>query len=159
MNITKTRVYISGALTGIDNLAEIRAFYENIGLICKDIGLQTYVPHLNTDPVLHANITPQQVFETDKHHVSEGDLVIAYIGYPSLGVGMELAYAEINSIPIILLYEIGKEISRFPRGIPTIFAEIKFSNYDDAFTQIKTVVEQWRCQHLTKSASPPSYST
>lgn len=159
MNIVKTRVYISGALTGIDNLAEIRNFYENISSTCEEIGFQAYVPHLNTDPIHHPNITPQQVFETDKRQVSEADLLIAYIGYPSLGVGMELAYAEIKAIPIILLYETGKEISRFPRGIPTVFAEIKFSNYDDALTQIKTVLEQWRGPHINKSTSTPSYST
>ncbi|QIR39214.1 XRE family transcriptional regulator [Tolypothrix sp. PCC 7910] len=146
MKIPKTRVYISGALTGIDKLTEIRAFYESIGSICEEVEFQAYVPHLNTDPILHAQITPQEVFEIDKNHVIQADLVIAYIGYPSLGVGMELAYAEMKAIPIILLYEIGKEISRFPRGIPTVFSEIKFSDYEDALTQIKAVIEQWKCR-------------
>lgn len=147
MNTTKTCIYISGALTGIDNLDTVKAFYTAIGSLCDEIGFQSYVPHLNTDPINHPNISPRQVFDTDKHQVSKSNLVIAYIGYASLGVGMELAYADTNAIPIILLYERGKVISRFPRGIPTVFSEIEFKDYKDALTQLESVLKQWRQQH------------
>lgn len=151
MNTKHThRLYVSGALTGIENLIGIKAFYEAIGLLAEEIGFQPYVPHINTDPITNPNVTPRQVFEVDKNQVSASDLVIAYVGYPSLGVGMELAYAETNSIPVILLYEKGKGISRFPRGIPTIICEIHFNDYEDALTQIKNVLKQWKLQKTTK---------
>lgn len=160
MNTIRTRkVYISGALTGIENPLKIKAFYEAVGSLCQEIGFQAYVPHLNTDPTNHPDVSPRQVFETDKHQVSTSDLVIAYLGCPSFGVGMELAYAEMNAIPLILLYEQGKNISRFPRGIPTVISEIQFSTYEDALTQLKSILEQWKIEHLSQPISASAYSS
>jgi nucleoside 2-deoxyribosyltransferase len=138
------KIYVSGALTDVENPAEIKAFYEKIGLLCEEIGFQSYVPHLHTDPVNNPDITPREVFDKDKHEVSISDLVIAYLGSLSFGVGMELAYAENNKIPIILLYETGKRISRFPRGIPSVIAEIQFNDYEDALNQLKNVLLKWK---------------
>lgn len=138
------KVYVSGALTDVKNPLETKALYEKIGSVCEEIGLQPYVPHLHTDPVNNPDITPREVFDKDKHQVSISDLVIAYLGSLSFGVGMELAYAESNKIPIILLYETGKLISRFPRGIPTVIAEIQFNDREDALNQLKTVLLNWK---------------
>ncbi|MFB2768795.1 nucleoside 2-deoxyribosyltransferase [Pelatocladus sp. BLCC-F211] len=161
MNTTthKSKVYISGALTGINDPAEIKIFYEDIGSLCEAMGFQTYIPHLHTDPISHPNIDPRQVFETDKQQVSTSDLVIAYLGFPAFGVGMELAYADTKGIPIILLYEKGKRVSRFPRGIPTVFSEIDFNDYKEALTKLESVLEEWRRQHITQISSAPSYSS
>ncbi len=150
------QLYISGALTGIEKPTEIKAFYEAIALITEEIGFQAYVPHVNTDPINNPDVTPRQVYETDKNQVISSDLVIAYIGYPSLGVGMELAYAEINSIPIILVYEKGKAISRFPRGIPTVICEVQFTDYEDALNQIKRFLEQWKLEKFSQPLSASS---
>ncbi|MGM3306861.1 XRE family transcriptional regulator [Anabaena sp. WFMT] len=138
------KVYVSGALTDVENPTETKALYEKIGLVCEEVGLQAYVPHLHTDPVNNPDVTPRQVFDKDKHQVSISDLVIAYLGSLSFGVGMELAYAEKNNIPIILLYETGKRISRFPRGIPTVIAEIQFHEYEDALNQLKNFLLKWK---------------
>lgn len=136
------KVYVSGALTGVTDPA-VKAFYESIGSVCEDLGLDAYVPHLNTDPINNPDATPTCVFETDKDKVITSDLVIAYVGTPSLGVGMELAYAEANKIPIVLLSETGNHVSRFPRGIPTIVTDIAFDDYQDGLTQLKGALEQW----------------
>ncbi|MEA5531348.1 XRE family transcriptional regulator [Dolichospermum sp. UHCC 0684] len=138
------KIYVSGALTDVENPIETKALYEKIGLVCEKVGLQAYVPHLHTDPVNNPDITPREVFDKDKYEVSISDLVIAYLGSLSFGVGMELAYAENNKIPIILLYETGKRISRFPRGIPTVIAEIQFNDYEDALNQLKEVLLKWK---------------
>ncbi|MEB3359870.1 MAG: DUF4406 domain-containing protein [Synechococcales bacterium] len=135
-------IYISGALTGINALKELQVFYESLAHLCEELGALVYVPHKVTDPVNNPETSPSSVFEIDKKQVTRSDLLIAYVGYPSLGVGMELAYAEMNCIPIILLYEKGKKISRFPRGIPTIVAEIQFVSYEDALTQIQLLLKQ-----------------
>lgn len=153
--IPKNRVYISGALTGIKNSTEIKAFYEAIGSLCQKRGFQAYVPHLTTDPTNNPDVSPRQVFETDKFQISSSDLVIAYLGLPSFGVGMELAYAEINNIPLILLYEQGKNISRFPRGIPTVISEIQFSSYEDALIQLRSLLEQWSVEYPTQPLPSP----
>ncbi|MEB3178583.1 MAG: XRE family transcriptional regulator [Nostocaceae cyanobacterium] len=147
------KVYVSGALTDVENPAECKALYEKIGLLCEEIGLQAYVPHLHTDPVNNPDISPREVFDKDKYQVSISNLVIAYLGALSFGVGMELAYAETNNIPIVLLYEQSKRISRFPRGIPTVIAEIQFQNYQDALSQLKNLLEEWKQQQLTRFCS------
>jgi nucleoside 2-deoxyribosyltransferase len=152
-------VYISGALTGIENSAEIKAFYENLGSVCEEMGFQAYVPHLKTDPTNNPDVSPRHVFETDKHQVSISNLVIAYLGCPSFGVGMELAYAETNGIPLILLYEQGKNISRFPRGIPTVISEIQFSSHENALAQLKITLKQWSVKRVTQLTSSPTYSS
>jgi nucleoside 2-deoxyribosyltransferase len=152
------KVYISGALTGIKSLEETKAFYEAIGSLCHEVGFQAYVPHTNTDPIKNPDLSPHQVFKTDKHQVSSSDLVIAYLGMPSFGVGMELAYAEINNIPLIILYEQGKNISRFPRGIPTLISEIQFSSYEDALEQLKSIIEQWSMEQPILPLSSPMRS-
>lgn len=136
-------IYVSGALTSAPNALELKTFYENIAELCRNISLSAYVPHLNTDPINNPNVSPRLVFETDKHQVTQSDLVIAYIGVPSTGVGMELAYAEVSAIPIILMYEEGKSISRFPRGIPGLVAEIQFTTFSDALAKLKPVLSQF----------------
>ena len=140
MNKNST-VYISGALTGIANPEATKAFYESIGLLCEKMGFNAYVPHLHTDPVNNPDVTPQQVFETDKKMVSQADLVIVYMGQPSFGVGMEIAYAEMNQIPTILVYEEGKTISRFPRGIPSKIGEVVFKTHEDALQKLREILE------------------
>ncbi len=141
------KIYISGALTDVDNPTASKALYEKIGWLCEETGLQAYVPHLHTDPVNNPDISPREVFDKDKYQISISDLVIAYLGSLSFGVGMELAYAETNKIPIILLYETGKRISRFPRGIPTVIAEIQFHDYEDALNQLKNILVKWNIEN------------
>jgi hypothetical protein len=53
---------------------------------------------------------------------------------------MELAFAVMQNIPVILLYENTKIVSRFPRGIPTKIAEIQFQDYDDALIQLRKIL-------------------
>lgn len=148
------KVYISGALTDVQDPKLTKELYEKIGCLCKEIGFQAYVPHLHTDPVNNPDISPQEVFTQDKYQVSLSDLVIAYLGSLSFGVGMELAYAETKKIPIVLLYETGKRISRFPRGIPTVIAEIQFHEHEDALSQLKNVLLQWKPEKKKFSLSP-----
>jgi len=132
--------YISGALTSVESISSVRKFYEDIGDTCKKVGLNPYIPHINTDPIINSDITPSEVFKIDKEKVVASDLVIAYIGYPSLGVGMEIAYAEINNIPVILLYESCKTVSRFPRGIPNLYGEIQFDDFAEATDKLEIIL-------------------
>lgn len=130
------KIYISGALTGIENPEEVKGFYEAIAQLCSKQGHDPYVPHLKTDPIKNPDVTTRQVYDNDKTQVESSDLVIAYVGIPSLGVGMELAFAAIKQIPVILLAEKGKIISRFPRGIPSLMAEVYFDDYQDALEKL-----------------------
>jgi 2'-deoxynucleoside 5'-phosphate N-hydrolase len=147
------KVYISAALTQIENPIKSKEFYERIGSVCDAIGFHSYVPHLHTDPVNNPDITPREVFEHDTHQVTTADLLIAYLGFPSFGVGMELAYAQGKNIPIILLYEKGKKISRYPRGIPCIIAEIQFNSHEEALIELKSILEKFKSNLLKTDVS------
>lgn len=137
----KKRVYMSGALTGVPDNAVIKDFYVAVGELCQKLGLEVYVPHINgTDPIVHPDVTPSQVFEIDVGEVRQASLVVAYVGIPSFGVGMELAYAERFGHPIVLLSEKGCKISRFVLGIPTIVKHIEFENYEDALRGLEVVL-------------------
>jgi len=136
-----SKVYLSGALTRIKEPDQVKKFYEDIGTLCRHLQLNPYIPHTVSDPIFNQDLDPKRVFEIDKTQVKQSDLIIAYLGIPSFGVGMELAYAECYAIPVILLYEEGKPISRFARGIPTIIAEIRFKEQRDAFDELEIALK------------------
>lgn len=140
-HVSTAKVYVSGPLTNVEIsvATSLKQFYIAIRDLCHKSGYDAYVPHANgTDPIANPHIPPWQVFRTDKEQVQSSDLVIAYVNIPSLGVGMELAYAESRSIPIILLYERGAQVSRFVLGIPTVVAIVEFVDFDDALKQIES---------------------
>lgn len=135
------RVYVSGALTGVPNISSLKNFYEAIADLCSELGMEVYVPHLNSDPKKHAGLSPSVVYEMDSHQVKTANLVIAYVGVPSLGVGQELEIAHYEDIPVILLYEAGdKPVSRMARGLPVVIRQIAFTDYPDALEQLMLVL-------------------
>lgn len=156
-NNTQSYVYVSGALTAVENVNNLRKFYEDIGDICREFGFDVYIPHLYTDPEKHADIAPERVWETDKERVLSSSLIIAYIGAPSLGVGMELAYAEEHNKPVVLLYEAKKlnKVSRMARGLPQRVKrkEIGFKDYDEAIFQLEDFLKTWTTNTSEKPQS------
>ena len=117
-------VYVSGPLTGISNPRALKTFYESIGRVCLHVGFNPYIPHQHSDPLQHPNMTPQAVYELDRQNVSQSDVVIAYVGIPAIGVGQEVEIAHTSGVPVILVYEAGRSITRMVRGNPSIFAEV-----------------------------------
>lgn len=141
----KHRAYISGALTHAPNLEELRRFYEAIGQICIECGIEPYIPHKHSDPVINGDLSPQEVHLRDKSSVISADLLIAYAGVPSLGVGMEIAYADDHNVPVLLLYPKDQTVSRMVRGLAEgkLLAEIAFTNIDNALSQLRKVLHEW----------------
>lgn len=137
------RAYVSGALTGAANVAELKQFYEAIAAICAKLGIDAYVPHLHSDPILHAHIPAEQVFEIDKHQVRTANLVIAYIGAASLGVGAELVIASYEHVPIILLYEQDRPISRMALGTPGVIKHIPFTSHAQALSELELFLQEF----------------
>jgi 2'-deoxynucleoside 5'-phosphate N-hydrolase len=128
--------YVSGVLTGASDLDGLKAFYEAIAQVCAQAGIDAYVPHRVTDPVRNADLTPRQVYELDRIKVAAADLIIAYVGFPSLGVGMEIEIARQHNRPVLLLVEKDTRISRMARGNPAVIAEIRFTDFPDALRQL-----------------------
>lgn len=113
-------VYVSGPLTGVKDLSSLKAFYEKIGEVCTLIGASPYIPHQLTDPIIHSYLSPEDVYTRDREQVINANLVIAYVGIPSLGVGQEVEIARENSVPIILIFESDKTVSKMVLGNPGV---------------------------------------
>src|SRR5712691_3795395 len=113
-------VYISGALTAPADGARARVFYELLAEIVADCGLTPYLPHRNTDPVAAPALDPQSVYAIDRARVSRSALVVAYAGTPSFGVGIEVEIAREHGIPVILVAERDRVISRILVGSPAV---------------------------------------
>ena len=60
--------------------------------------------------------------------------MVAYVGEPSTGTGLEIEHAKIKNIPVYLLYEKGKNISRMLLGCPAVKKEIVFVDYANGTT-------------------------
>lgn len=133
----KQKVYISGALTRVEEPEELKGFYEEIGGVCRSVGLTPYIPHQHTDPIADPDISPEEVYERDRIEVQNSDLLIAYVGIPSLGVGSELEMAKESGVPIILLYEEDRPVSRVARGNPAIVAQVCFETFEEALDILK----------------------
>ncbi len=134
--------YITGALTNLPNedRPKFRQFYESLAGLFEKYGLKSYVPHLYGDPVLFAKLTPREIDQIDRTAVILSGLVVAYVGEPSAGAGIEIELAYHANKPVILLFEKEKLekrlISRLVRGNPAVVAEIVFVDFDDSLKQL-----------------------
>ena len=121
-------VYISGALTALADGARTRVFYELLAEIVAECGLRPYLPHRSTDPLAAPDLEPSAVYEIDRARVSRSALVIAYAGTPSFGVGIEVEIARERGIPVILVAERDRLVSRILLGSPAVADVVRFSD-------------------------------
>lgn len=148
-------VYVSGALSDVP--ADIRPqyieFYEAIGRMVLSVGLTPYIPHQNTDPVRHKDVTPAQVDTIDRTAVMSSMLVIAVADNPSLGVGIEVEMAYHAHKPVVLVCHAERvaerRISRLIRGNPSVIHEIVYGDREEAIAELKAFV----CSFLEQQAN------
>jgi sigma-70-like protein len=121
-------VYISGALTVVADLTRARVFYELLAEIVTECGLRPYLPHHSTDPVNAPDLDPRSVYEIDRARVARSRLLIAYAGTPSFGVGIEVEIAREHAIPVILVAERDRTVSRILLGSPAVVDVVRFTD-------------------------------
>lgn len=143
MNSLRAQIYVSGPLTNGDNIDALKAFYERIGELCRQKGMGTYIPHNHTDPFLNPGTTPNEVYLWDMRQVAKADLVIAYVGLPSHGVGAEIERAYHVNVDVILLYEHNTKVSRLIRGCPAVVKQVVFSDFSEALEKLDMALDQW----------------
>jgi len=132
------KIYVAGALTHVNN--GIKDTYLKIAEICKITCDNIYVPHAQgTDPINHPDIIPEEVWRLDERAVATSDLIIAYVGEPSLGTGGELEIARFNNIDIILWWFKGQKVSRLPRGNPAIIEQIEADNEKNLYEKLSAI--------------------
>src|SRR5207249_3420007 len=120
--------YISVALTALGDAPRTKVFYELLAEIAEAAGLRAYLPHRVTDPVAAAHLDPRSVYEIDRAHVTNAAVLIAYAGIPSFGVGIEVELAREHSVPVIVVAERERPISRLLRGNPAVVEVVKFAD-------------------------------
>jgi hypothetical protein len=122
-------VYISGALTGLpkNKNQEYKHIYESAGQICKDLGFNIYLPHTHNDPYDYPLVTAPEVWSTNIENVEKSSFVIAFTDHLSFGVGSELGVAAQHHIPVVVVYRLGKPISKMVLGNPSIIGVVTYS--------------------------------
>jgi hypothetical protein len=122
--------YISGALSALEDAPRTKLFYEVLAEIAGAAGLRAYLPHRVTDPVVAAHLDPRSVYEIDRAHVTSAAVLIAYAGIPSFGVGIEVELAREHAVPVIIVAERDRPISRLLLGNPAVVEVVKFADLD-----------------------------
>src|SRR5690242_11883782 len=122
--------YVSGALTALEDGARTRLFYELLAEVVESAGLRAYLPHRVTDPVAASHLDPRAVYDIDRAHVTGSRVVVAYAGIPSFGVGIEVELAREHGIPVILVVERDRTVSRLLLGNPAVVEIVRFADLD-----------------------------
>ncbi|OGL73091.1 hypothetical protein A3E39_04315 [Candidatus Uhrbacteria bacterium RIFCSPHIGHO2_12_FULL_60_25] len=157
----KRMVYISGALSDMDEAerAKLRTFYEWIGETCEAHGFSVYLPHKYGDPKRNADKTPQQIDQIDRQAVTLSFFMIAYVGIPSIGVGIEIEMAWHANKPVVLIAEQDRinerRVSRLVRGSPSVWHEIGFADHEDAIRQLKEYLPKFIVEFRAMDLPPP----
>jgi nucleoside 2-deoxyribosyltransferase len=135
------RAYISGALLNAAHLDQSRALYERFAEACASAGWDAYVPHQHADPVRDPHLSNVEVAERDVAHVTAADVLVAYVGEPSLGVGAEVAIALSAGKRVLLLAEADRRVSRFLLGLAELHAAqtsvLRYQTIEQAVEWIK----------------------
>lgn len=143
--------YLACALTGLSPVQreQIVELSDLVDQICRSHEIDLYQPSHHTDPVKHANVPAESVFELDRERVLRSDLLIHLCHHPSTGAGEELAMASDALLPILLISHNQTRVSRMITGIPAFKVEIKYTDHDnlrsqlkDALIEIRPVLEQ-----------------
>lgn len=159
--IIQKTVYISGPLTDMPEKrrVELRAFYDLIAEVCREYGLEPYSPHVYGDPRFVAHLSPQEIDRIDRLAVTQSYLVIAYVGQPAHGVGIEVELANHADKPVVIMYEKAKlaerRVSRLIRGNPAVAGEIIFSDFEDALKQLQNFLTRFRKQIMSEKLPVP----
>ena len=144
---TQVRVgeaYVSGALTALEDGPRTRLFYELLAEVVESAGLRAYLPHRVTDPVTAADLDPRTVYDIDRAHVTGSRVVVAYGGIPSFGVGIEVELAREHGIPVILVVERDRSVSRLLLGNPAVVEVVRFAELDGLRRSLVTALERVR---------------
>jgi hypothetical protein len=148
--------YISGALTGLEDAPRMKLFYEILAEIAVTAKLRPYLPHRVTDPVATAHLDPRSVYEIDRAHVIAAAVVVAYAGLPSFGVGIEVELAREHGIPVIVVAERERTVSRLLLGNPAVVEVVRFADLEGLRRSLAAAFE--RVAAIPRGGHPPAVS-
>jgi hypothetical protein len=106
------------------------------------VGLRAYLPHRVSDPVAAAHLDPRTVYDIDRAHVTASRVVVAYAGIPSFGVGIEVELAREHGIPVVLVCERERTVSRLLLGNPAVVEIVRFTDLDGLRRGLASALER-----------------
>jgi 2'-deoxynucleoside 5'-phosphate N-hydrolase len=137
------RIFFGGPLTDLKNPEQTKSFYVKLAVVAQDNGFDYYWAfQRGTDPEENPNVSPDRVYQIDTYELEKSDLMIAYVGEPSTGTGIEIEYARERNVPVYLMYEKDRRISRMLIGAPNIKGIIAYENEQDALSQLDTLLKK-----------------
>lgn len=148
------RIFFGGPLTDLKEKEKTKVFYRRMADVAEKNGYEWFWAFLNgTDPVKNPEVPSEVVYETDLAELKKSDLMIVYLGEPTTGTGQEIEYAKEHNIPVYLLFEQGKQITRMVLGSPNIKEEIEFTSESDALTRLDDLLKRLKNQQHTSHFS------
>lgn len=141
--------YVSGALTALEDGARMRLFYELLAEVVEAAGLRAYLPHRVSDPVAAPHLEPRAVYDIDRAHVTGARVLVAYAGIPSFGVGIEVELAREHNVPVVIVVERDRTVSRLLLGNPAVVDVVRFTDLDGLRRGLAAALAR-------VAASPPS---
>ncbi len=136
------RIFFAGPLTDLKNPEKTKSFYTKL----RDVAVAEQYDYFwaflsGTDPVQNPDVSPRKVYYVDTRQLRHSDLMVAYVGEPSTGTGLEIEYARLCNVPVVILYEKNKRISRMLRGCPSVRKEIVFTSEKDCLKQFQKLLQ------------------
>lgn len=136
------RIFFAGPLTDLKNPTETKAFYRKLADVAIQNGFHYYWAFLKgTDPIKNPDVSPAEVYKVDTYQLQQSDFMVAYMGEPSIGTGIEIEFANTHHIPVYIMYEKGKRVSRMLRGCPAVKKELVFTSEEDGLRQLDTFLK------------------
>lgn len=110
-------IYFSASISGGRQQADI---YPIIIHDLRQYGrvLTEFVGDLETTKMGNLEMTPEQIYRRDIALIDSAQVVVAEVTTPSLGVGVEIAYAGYSGKPVLALYQpaAGRRLSAMIAG-------------------------------------------
>jgi nucleoside 2-deoxyribosyltransferase len=109
-------IYIAGAIDGADR--KYHQLYERLGAKLKEFGHEVFVPHLESKDLNFDDFDiDRRIYRKDDKALNNADLMLAYIGERSTGLGAELVQAILNEKTILCFYDSEHRPSRYITGL------------------------------------------
>jgi hypothetical protein len=130
----------------------VKSFYVQLADACQHaVQIRGFVPHEVYDPIKMANVRDKVVFHDEREIVTtKTSVLIVCAIMPTWGGGMEVAWANEYSVPIIILVPGNKKISRLLTGGPMVFDVLHYSTEEQALLLLKTALlelDEYQAKH------------
>lgn len=142
------KIYFAGSIRGDRNDAEI---YNKVIQYIKKFGevLTEHVGDKNITSRGEINITERNIFERDLNWLNSTDVAIAEVSAPSLGVGYEIAIAEVKRKPVLCLCRADISLSAMISGNPYVRLR-RYTTFNEIVTHIDSFLGEQQSQKKYK---------